>query len=221
MKSHYFDKKKPNSKKLLNYGFNKKDDCYYYNQDIMQKDFNLSIEVFGTGEIDTKLIEKSTNEEYTLHLVKSANGQFIGKIREEYENILKDIGNKCFDTDVFKSKQAHDIIRYVSKKYNDSLEYLWEKFPENAVCRRKDNKKWYFAILTVAKNKFGFDNDEIAEVIDLRAKTEEIEDLIKTKKIYRGYHMNKKHWISIILDNSVDIEEIFKRIDISYELAKK
>lgn len=221
MKSYYFNKKKPNPKKLLEYGFNKKNDCYYYNQDIMQKGFNLKIEVFIDGKVKTKLIEKSTNEEYTLHLVKSANGQFVGQIKEEYENILNDIGKKCFETDVFKSKQAHDIIKYVSKKYNDSLEYLWEKFPENAVCRRKDNKKWYFAILTTAKNKFGFESDEIVEVIDLRAQTEEIENLIKTNKIYRGYHMNKKHWISIILDNSVSTEEIFNRIDISYELAKK
>ena len=37
--------------------------------------------------------------------------------------------------------------------YCDELEFLWQKFPDNAVWRRKDNKKWYGALLTVSKEK--------------------------------------------------------------------
>jgi predicted DNA-binding protein (MmcQ/YjbR family) len=33
--------------------------------------------------------------------------------------------------------------------------------------------------------------------------------------------MNKKHWISILLDGSADINEIYRYIDESYILAKK
>jgi predicted DNA-binding protein (MmcQ/YjbR family) len=33
--------------------------------------------------------------------------------------------------------------------------------------------------------------------------------------------MNKKHWFTVVLDGSVPIKEIYKYIDISYELAKK
>ena len=34
-----------------------------------------------------------------------------------------------------------------------------------------------------------------------------------------GYHMNKKHWLTIILDDSIDLDEIRQRIAVSYQLA--
>ena len=101
------------------------------------------------------------------------------------------------------------------------MEYLWEKFPNNAVARRKDNKKWYIVILTVNKNKLGIKDNEYAEVADLRAKTENIENLLKKDNIYKGYHMNKKNWITIILDGSIPVKEIYEFIDESYLLAGK
>ncbi|MBF1202590.1 MAG: MmcQ/YjbR family DNA-binding protein, partial [Fusobacterium periodonticum] len=35
-----------------------------------------------------------------------------------------------------------------------------------------------------------------------------------------AYHMNKKHWCTICLDGTVELEKIYNLIDISYELAK-
>ena len=39
--------------------------------------------------------------------------------------------------------------------------------------------------------------------------------------VFPGYHMNKKHWYTIILDNSISTSEICRRIDDSYLLAHK
>ena len=38
--------------------------------------------------------------------------------------------------------------------------------------------------------------------------------------IFPGYHMNKKNWITIILDDSLKDEEVFELIKESYELTK-
>lgn len=221
MKIEYFNKKRPNFKKLVEFGFQKEKDKYIYSNDIMNGDFNLNIEVTLSGYIKTKVIEKSSKEEYTLHLVHSAQGTFVGQIREEYEKILNLISDNCFEAEIFQSKEAKQIITYIEKKYADKLEYLWPKFPNNAISRRKDNKKWYLAILTVKKNKFGFVTDEMVEVLDLRSQPKDIPYLLKTENIYPGYHMNKKHWITILLDGSMPVEEIFERIDKSYDLALK
>lgn len=35
-----------------------------------------------------------------------------------------------------------------------------------------------------------------------------------------GYHMNKKHWNTILLDGSIPDKEIFKWIDHSYDLVR-
>jgi len=100
------------------------------------------------------------------------------------------------------------------------LEFLWEKSPKNAVVRRKSSKKWYAVILTVSKRKLNLDSDEIIEVINLHNIVEEIKKLIDNKKYFPAYHMNKKYWCTICLDGTVEVKEIYKLIDISYELAK-
>ena len=106
------------------------------------------------------------------------------------------------------------------KNFWKDLEFLWKKSPKNAILRKKSSNKWYAAILTISKRKIGLDSDKIIEVINLHNSEEEIKKLIDCKKYFPAYHMNKKYWCSICLDGTVELEEIYKLIDISYELAK-
>ena len=48
-----------------------------------------------------------------------------------------------------------------------------------------------------------------------------INDLVDGEKFFKGYHMNKKHWLTIRLDGSVSATEICNLVDISYELSLK
>lgn len=213
------ENKKLNKEKLLKYGFLVEKGVFTYKTTIFENQFELTVTISKKNEIKTKLIEKATGELYTLHLAKDVTGNFVGQIKEEYKNILENIANSCFEKDIFKNKQTKEIVKYITEKYNDKLEYLWEKFPDNAIVRRKDNKKWYAVILTVNKQKLGFKEDVKTEILDLRA--DDTEDIVNEKTIFRGYHMNKKHWITIVLDESVSSEFIKERIDKSYKLAKK
>lgn len=219
-KTENFKNKRYNTKKLAEYGFKSSKKGYLYETELLDGQFVLNVNIDNDGNLSTETIEKDTGDLYTLHLTYS-EGSFVGQIRDEYNSVLKDIAENCYEMEIFKYEYSYKVIDYIKAKYNDDVEYLWEKFPDNAIARRKDNKKWYLAILTVGKDKLGFDSKENVEVIDLRAKPEEIQSMIKDSSIYPGYHMNKKHWISIILDGSVDLEEIYKRIDESYVLAKK
>lgn len=214
---NFFKNKKPIFEKLKKFGFSKDN---IFKTKILNGEFELVVKLLPDNQVQTELIEISTGELYTLHLIDGAKGTFIGQIKEEYSKTLSDISEKCFENDYFKEKTTHKIIEYITEKYNDNIEYLWEKFPENGIFRRKDNKKWYAAILTVKRDRLGFDSDEIAEVIDLRAKKEDVPELIKKENIYPGWHMNKKSWITIILDGSMPAKEIYKYIDDSYKLAK-
>ncbi len=210
----FFKDKKANFSKLADFGFVDN----IYKTEILDGEFILTVKIDKNNNVSTELVEKDNGEPYTLHLVEYVQGSFVGKVKEEFEKVLSTIAENCFEKDVFKYEYSKLVIKYAKEKYGDDVEYLWEKFPDNAICRRKDNKKWYFAILTVGKDKLGFESKEKVEVIDLRAPTEEIEKLVDNKKYFSGYHMNKKHWFTIILDGSVPIEEVYERIDISYNL---
>ena len=214
-----FNNKKYNAEKLLQFGFQKTTNGYEIVKTLMDNSFELSVFITLEGKVITKLIELETGEIYSLHLVESASGNFVGQIKEEYNKFLENIANKCFEPNIFKSDVSLELIEYIKNKYGDELEFLWKKFAGNAIVRRKDTSKWYGAFLTIPKSKLGFNNSESVEIIDLRA--ENIEDLIDNKIIFGGYHMNKKHWITIILDGSIPTEQIKILIDKSYILAKK
>lgn len=220
METALFKNRKVNVSKLINYGFKESPGCYVYSTDIAENQFCMRITISDKGKISTKITDKANGEEYILHRTATAAGAFVGMVRADYEAVLADISEKCFDIDVFKSNQAKQVISYVQNKYDNELEYLWKKSPNNAIWRKTENNKWYGILLTVPYRKLGIDSDASVEIIDLKIQPEQIEKLVDNNKFFPGYHMNKKHWITICLNDSVETDIIFNMIDNSYGLAQ-
>ena len=206
--------------KLLAFGFVPKGSGYVYTRDLSEPFFEARILV-NEGKIKADVYDTETGDIYALVNIPGAVGSFVGKIRKELEKILSEVAESCCFSEIFKSPSTQEIIRYVQEQYANKPEFLWPRFPQNAIFRRQDNAKWYAAVLTVAKNKLGLPSDEMTEIIDLRGKTADIEQLVDGIKYFPGWHMNKKHWFTICLDGSVPVEEICRRIDESYLLARK
>lgn len=215
-----FKNKSCGFERLVDFGFEKRENTYFYKTVLQSSGFEMIVRITEDGIVSAEVIDTDLNEPYTLHLASGAVGEFVGKIKDDYESVLNDIAEKCFAPDVFKTKLAKSVITYISNTYGNEPEFLWDKFKGNAAIRRSDNKKWYAVLLTVSRSKLGFESDENVEIIDLRMKPENVEKIDKVK-ILPGYHMNKKHWVTIVLDGTVTAEEIFSLIDESYVLAKK
>lgn len=214
-----FKQKSFDENKLLRYGFTLEKGVFRFSAPIMDG-FLLQI-VVQNNAASCNVVEISTNEPFALFNVDSAQGAFVGKMRVEAEAVLQDIAEKCCRTEIFKGEQTKAVIDYAKEKYGSNLEFLWEKFSDNAVLRRDDNKKWYAVVLTVQGSRLGLDSEERMEVLDLRGAPEEIQRIVDGKRYFLGYHMNKKHWFTICLDGSVETVEIFARLDDSFALAKK
>lgn len=214
----YFNNYRVNIEKLKKYGFHSENDTYKYETTILNGDMNVIISLLSNGKFDYKVMDNNINEPYDLIFVEDAIGDYVGKAKLEFENIIEDIKVKCFEKDIFKSEQAKQVINYVRGKYNGELEYLWEKFPKNAVWRHKESNKWYGVLMVVSKAKIGIADDTEVDMIDLKYPKEDIQNVIDNKNIFAGYHMNKKSWITIPLDNTMRIEEVYKYIDISYDI---
>ncbi len=208
-----------NEERLLNFGFYIKGDCFVYEHIMSGNLFRLYIFVFKNNHVETELVDLDTNEPYVLYKTNIV-GTFISSIRSEIELLLQQISEKCFDCCVFKGKQTQQIIDYVQNTYGNDPEFLWSSNPGNAVWRRKDSRKWYGIIMTVTASKIGISLKEDIEIIDLRLQPEKIPLVIDNKCYFPGWHMNKRTWYTMVLNNSLATEEICKRIDISYELAK-
>ena len=219
MREIKLESKKIDVKKLTEYGFIKEENIYKYKKDILDNQFIVEIEI-KNNKLISKLIEKEYNDEYLMIDIKNISGEFVGRVKDEYERVIDDIIEKCTNIDIFKSTVTKKVIKYIKEKYNDELEYLWEKFPDNAIARNKENQKWYLLIMTIDENKLIKNKSGRIEVLDIRYQKEDIESIIDNKKVFPGYHMNKKSWITLKLDGTIKIEEIYKLIDASYNLAK-
>lgn len=214
-----FSNRRADPEKLRAYGFRETDGAYLYEQPLLSGAFTLRVRVRADG-VDACLIDAATDEPYTLFLVEDAQGSFIGEVRAAYCDALSAVADACFAKTVFQSGYSESVIEYARNTYGDELEFLWEKSPKNAILRRKDNRKWYAALLTISKSKLGAFPDEEIEVLDLRAAPEAIPDMVDGKRVFAGYHMNKKHRITLPLDGTLPAEEICAMLDTSYALAK-
>ena len=206
--------------KLLNYGFKEENNIYYYDKYILDNNYKIRI-VVENNNIKGKIYDLIFNDEY-LNLNVDSNLSFNNKIKEEYIKVLKDIKVKCTKESLFVFKQSNEITNYIKRKYKVNPEFLWKKNPNNGVFRNKNNNKWFGIIISVSKDKLDlkYKQEEI-EVINLKLDETMIKELIKMDGFYRAYHMNKKSWISIILDNTLDNEIIYSLIDQSYNNVNK
>ena len=216
----FIKNKKINFKKLKEFGFELIDNSYYYHTPLLKNQFKMSVKISLDNSIFTEIIDTETNEPYVLHLLEIKRSGYSEKIYKAYSEILEKVKKVCFEDEIFKANYTKEIVAYVKNKYGDELEFLWEKSPKNAVVRRKSSNKWYAVILTIPKRKIGLESDEVIEVINLHNIPKEIEKLIDYKRYFPAYHMNKKHWCTICLDGTIELKEIYKKIDTSYELAK-
>ncbi|MBR3134646.1 MAG: MGMT family protein [Clostridia bacterium] len=216
--SIYLKNRLLDNSKLINYGFSYENDLYLYSSFILDRQFKLQIKISKEKQI-SKLIDCSSNDEYVMADIKDSSGEFVGKVKEEYENKLLEIINECTYSNVFKEEQSKKVIQYIKNKYNDELEFLWEKFDNCAIWRNKSNNKWYGVLLVIEEKKLGIDSKKLVEIIDLKYQKESISQIIDSKTILPGYHMNKKSWITIKLDHSLSTKKIFELIDNSYDLS--
>ena len=217
---NFIKDKKIDLKRLEKFGFELKDNSYYYHTSLLKNQFKMSVKISLDNTIFTEIIDVETSEPYVLHLLEMKRSGYSEKVYGAYSEVLEKIKKECFEDEIFKIDYTNEIINYIKNKYGDELEFLWEKSPKTAVVRRKTSKKWYALILTLSKRKLNLDSDETAEIINLHNNPEEIKKLIDNKRYFPAYHMNKKHWCTICLDGTVELKEIYKLIDISYELAK-
>ncbi len=109
------------------------------------------------------------------------------------------------------------IFEYIKNKYNSSPEYLWARFPDYAIFRHADNRKWFGLSGTVAACKLGLEGDGSVEILNVKTDDPLLADLlVRQPGYFRGWHMNRQNWISILLDGTVPFEDICRLIDGSY-----
>ena len=112
-----------------------------------------------------------------------------------------------------------DFLEYCLDTYGTSPDYPFDEDFETAVLRHTNNRKWYAIVMKVSRRKFGFDGDEVIDVVNLKLPAEMFGSFDATDGVYPAYHMNKLHWISVLLpDAAEDIVQFL--VNVSFEATK-
>jgi predicted DNA-binding protein (MmcQ/YjbR family) len=217
IENEIFKKSKVIFNKLITYGFIKEKDNYVYETLFFNDSFKAIIKVNKDGKVIGSVIDIESNEEYLGFRIEGLSG-FASKVKEEYINILNDIKNNCFEGKYFIFDQSNRITKYIKDKYNNDPEFLWDKYDGSGVFRNSNSGKWYGIIMNIDISKLDKGSGEI-EVLNVKIDENKIPELIKQKGYYEAYHMNKKYWISIILNDTLSDKNIISLIDESYKLV--
>ena len=109
------------------------------------------------------------------------------------------------------------IFDYIKKKYKISPEYPWRRDNTSAVFRHTDNHKWFALVMTVQGSRLGLADNTWTDVINLKIDDLFYRDLVlREEGILPAYHMNKMHWISVLLDGTVPDDQVCELVDISF-----
>lgn len=114
----------------------------------------------------------------------------------------------------------NNVFAYAKKKFQADPDYPFERFPNYAVLRHADSEKWFALVMLVPRSKLGLEGSGDVEIIDLKAVPEKVGHLRTRDGFLPAYHMNKEHWLTVVLDGSVSASEIQTLLDESYELTK-
>ena len=113
------------------------------------------------------------------------------------------------------------FLSYCINTYGTSPDYPFDEDFETAVLRHADNRKWYAIVMRVSRRKFGFDSDEVIDVVNLKLPTEMFGSFGAADGVYPAYHMNKLHWISVLLpDAPNDVVQFLTNVSFEATRAK-
>ena len=111
------------------------------------------------------------------------------------------------------------FLDYCLNTYGTAADYPFDEDFETAVFRHTGNRKWYAIMMRVSRRKFGFDSDEVIDVVNLKLPLEMFGSFGAADGVYPAYHMNKVHWISVLLPGAAqDLVEFL--VSASYEATR-
>lgn len=201
-------------------------------------EFTLSL---SEQTLTVHLFDSATGEKYALFDMPNSHGAFVASLREEVQKIIDDIKAKCFETNDLKD----DYIAWIKTQFGAEPDYPWPDTPDYCVFRCP-NEKWFALVMRIKYRQLGqsgqakncsrnffnasqsitgcqqpYSSDEEVWVVNMKACQDEIPNLIDKKSIFPAWHMNKKHWITVLLTAATDFGRLCELTKKSWELVSK
>lgn len=193
------------------------DDAWHIRKPLDEDGFHADITIAPDGfDVSVWEVIDGEEEEFIPFRIEGNKGAFVGDIRKQVDDALDAVLSEIFKM----QDTCAQVEKYMLDKYGTVPEHPWENYPEHRTFKTSCKQKWYGIIMPVRASKLGLAGDAFVTVMNVKASPDRIESLVDGIHLFPAYHMNKKHWISILLDAESDVGQVKKLIDESYELVE-
>lgn len=123
----------------------------------------------------------------------------------------------CIPNDSTRETQREQVIRWAMEQFGVEPEYPWADSPEAFILRHPNSGKWFGVVMSVGRDRLGLPGEGRTDILNLKMDPLLLGSLLETPGFCPAYHMNKLHWVSLVLDGPLGEEDILPLLSMSYE----
>lgn len=214
--SYLLSRHKLNRVLLEKVGFCQDNDVYQCRKTFADPNFYAIIRL-NQELFEVKVFETSFDEEYIPFTLKSVQTPLVAGLREQVNKWVETILETAFDQNDMKNR----LIEYGKEKHHSIPEHPFDEEPPkvSTVLRVAKDGKWYALFMDVNAKSMGLKDEGKVDVVNLKTDPTKMASILDQRHFFPAYHMNKKLWISIVLDETTPWEKTIKLLDESFALV--
>lgn len=111
------------------------------------------------------------------------------------------------------------LLDYCKNEFQTVEDYPFEDDFTTAALRHRHNRKWYALLMNIPKSRLCKGSNAPTDVVNLKLPTELQGSFSPLDGVYPAYHMNKLHWISVILSEA-QVDTVKFLVNVSHKATK-
>ena len=118
----------------------------------------------------------------------------------------------------------NSLFDFARERWGVEPDCPFADYPEAAVLRHADSGKWFALVMPVKAEKLGLAErarGEEVDVVNLKLQPPLVTMMLEKEGAFPACHMNRKHWISIVLGSAFPEGELMELLELSFRLTRK
>lgn len=207
--------------KLADFGFKQVGKKYIFSTFIMEDTFRVELQVDSVGHLFSRVLDTDLEEEYLPIWVKSASNPYSKKVKAAYQQVINAFLEACCEHLPFSSNQMNRMNQKIIEKYGDSFDQPFDK--DDTYRSFRVAGKWYALVYELDASKLvglpKAKNGRILQVANVKVDAQKLDSLLALDGVYPAYHMSKKSWVTLLLDDTLSDSMVWDFFDNSRALV--
>lgn len=199
---------------LLAHGFQQGSSGYVRSYSLHQGEYSCQIQITKNA-MSILVHDVAADEEFLPFYVKHNQGAFVSEIRAEVNAIIEQLFDQCFT----RCDVKEQLLAYAQECFQTAPVYPWKDLA-HCVLKSSLHKKWYAIVMRIPYEALKIERQGSVDIVNVKADPQMITQLIDRQHYFPAYHMNKKHWITILLDRNTDMDKVKELLHNSYLLVE-